>query len=730
MPQAFYILFGAGYTVVVATALGRMLLRRLRAPLHRQEEHPLAFLTGAALLSLIVFGMAAARIVYKGTFIALGILVLAAAWRTGAHRATGQPLAPLPKFWRALCWAVFTLFGVLAFSHAMAPEMSPDGSAYHLGLVGRYYRERGFHRITTNMYANLSQGVEMLFLYAFAFGRHSAAALVHFSFLVALGWSMLNFVRRFGLAPSATAGALLVFASPVVGIDAASAYNDVAVAAILFGVFALVEIWATTRARGLILAIGLLAGFAYAAKYTAFLAVPYALARLVWKRASLGQLATFAAAAGLLTAPWAAKNWIWIENPVSPFFNRLFPNPNVRVSFEQEYREHMRRYEMKDRRQIPLEVTVRGAILCGLTGPIFLLSPIALVALRDPMGRRLLLAALVFGLPYATNIGTRFLIPALPFLSMAMGLALANARGMAALLVAAHALSSWPDILKNYADPNAWRLDRIRYRQALRLESEDAYLAPRWPPYATARMIEELVPPRGRVLTFNQTGEAYTSREILVVYQSASNGVLGEILWTPLIPEYQPVRRITFRFAARPLRKARVVQTAEEKPDHWNISEIRVFHEGRELDRAARWRLTARPNPWDVRLAFDNSPVTRWKCWHPLYRGMYVEVDFGARQEIDSVVLECSEDQYQVRMRLEGSDGGAWTTLAEGPEIAKVPPPLGVKRMAALELKERGVTHLLVHENDFGAADYRSHADAWGITEIGERHGFRLYRID
>jgi hypothetical protein len=38
------------------------------------------------------------------------------------------------------------------------------------------------------MYAQLSQGIELLFLMAFSFGRHSAAALVHYAFLLALTW--------------------------------------------------------------------------------------------------------------------------------------------------------------------------------------------------------------------------------------------------------------------------------------------------------------------------------------------------------------------------------------------------------------------------------------------------------------------------------------------------------------------------------------------------------------
>ena len=83
----------------------------------------------------------------------------------------------------------------------MAPEISPDGSTYHLGLVGRYIRERGFHRITTSMYANLSQGVEMLFVPPFAFGRHSAAAMVHFAFLLALPLAIALYARRAGSTP-------------------------------------------------------------------------------------------------------------------------------------------------------------------------------------------------------------------------------------------------------------------------------------------------------------------------------------------------------------------------------------------------------------------------------------------------------------------------------------------------------------------------------------------------
>jgi len=60
-----------------------------------------------------------------------------------------------------------------------------------------------------------------------------------------------------------------------------------------------------------------------------------------------------------------------------------------------------------------MQVTTSGH-LGGLLGPVFLLAPLALFSLRRKEGRRLLLAALVFGANYFDNIGTRFLIPSLP----------------------------------------------------------------------------------------------------------------------------------------------------------------------------------------------------------------------------------------------------------------------------------------------------------------------------
>ena len=371
---------------------------------------------------------------------------------------------------------------------------------------------------------------------------------------------------------------------------------------------------------------------------------------------------------------------------------------------------------------IPLEVTARGQVLCGLLGPVFLLAPIGLLAWRQPAGRPLLLAALAFGSVYASNIGTRFLLMAVPFVTLALGLALARSPALLAVIVGLHAASAWPDLMKLYCREYAWRLDRIQWKAALRIESQDGFLTRKWPSYTVARMIDALTPPKSLIFSFAQTSEAYSTREIMVSFQSAEGTVLRNILWTPLYNDMQPTRQLDFNFPEKRARHVRLVQTASGAMDHFAVHELRFFSHGRELPRESRWRLRAWPNPWDVQDAFDASPVTRWSSWERLKPGMFIEVDFGREETLDRVTVESSTETAQSRMSLDIAPGVK-------PVEVEAPPPLGLRREAIEVVRSRGVTHLLVNDNDFGTADFFDRRDDWGLTVVGERAGSRLYAL-
>ena len=84
----------------------------------------------------------------------------------------------------------------------------------------------------------------------------------------------------------------------------------------------------------------------------------------------------------------------------------------------------------------------------------------------------------------------------------------------------------------------------------------------------------------------------------------------------------------------------------------------------------------------------------------------------AGRRRVDSVLLECSHDQWKIRLRLEGQDAsGRWHQLAAEPEAQDRPPLMGLRRAATDELKLRGFDYILVYDSDFGAEDFQQESE-------------------
>jgi hypothetical protein len=728
------ILFGALFTIATAWSLGMLLLRRLAASLDPWERRLLALVAGSACLSEIMFALSAARQVHRGILLAVGLASIGYAIYSGELRAPGKPFAPLAPLWRWVFVAAFAAFTWYAFFNALAPEHSSDGMSYHLSEVLTYQRAHGFPRITTDIYASLSQGIELLYLFAFEFGEHSAATLVHYSLLLTLVFLALSYGRRIGQPAVGVAGAIFIYTCPVVLRDATTAYIDVALAAVLFALFYLLQIWDQSRDRKLLAPIGILAGFGYAVKYTAFLAVPYAVGFIAWKvwrarKPLLRPVLLVVLLAAVTILPWMLKNWIEVANPFAPLANRMFPNPYVHISFEDGWRSYLSTYDLHSRWQIPLEAIIKGGQLAGFLGPLFLLTPLALLALRFREGRQLLLAALLFGCTYFSNIGTRFLIPVVPFVSLALALAIANLPWLLLALVAANAIACWPGMYLTYCAPGAWRVETVPIQAALRRQSEDAYLS-QDPDYRMARMIGSVVPAGDRIFAVGLGGRSYLPRETLIGYQGAANEVFEDMLWTVIFQGYQPTHILKFDFPERQFRKLRVVLKGSDLRDQWSVGEMRIFDGSSELPRDPGWRLTAHPNPWEVQLAFDNSPVTRWRSWQPASPGMYVEVDFPRPQPASSVVVESSSEMINTKIALQGmGSDGQWTTVSDSPVLSIHPIRTSLRTAAMAELKARGIQYVWIRPGDPGADDFFRYPAAWGLNLAGQQDGGSLYRI-
>jgi hypothetical protein len=734
---------------LVSSAAGHLLFRALRIRLRSYESGFLSFVAGASIFSNVVFLLAATGTFYTYVLAAVGAAILAAwcaaRWRT--RPVTGPPedagKTDLSRAWRLTFWVPYTLFGLMYVIAAMAPETSADGGGgYHLGLVARYYDHRGFMPIRTSMYSGFSAGIEMLFLAAFAFGRHSAAALTHLLFLLTLPFGMIACCRRAGKPRAGVIGGLLLFMAPVVAKDATCAYVDVATAAVAFGAFCLFEIWREENQTGALVGVGLLAGFCYACKFTGGMAIVVAVAAVAAtgfaRRAGAlvicRQAALVGSAALAMAVPWVVRDMVIFGNPFFPFLNALFPNPWQYPMIEAALRrifEHMSDVQLW---QIPFQVTTGGK-LAGITGPVFLLTPLAVLSARSRFGRHLLIAVLAFSVTYFANIGARFLIPALPFLCVALALGILEVprigKSLAILVVLAHGLLSWPSFIGRWSPDYQWRIETIDLSAALRITPEKQFLTDHWGDYQGGLLLDRFVPAGDLVYSPDMGQFAYHHRDIIGNFDSSLGVRAFTTFRLPADPGLARTWRRDLHIPATRLSRLRLVADTKMDVD-MRVSEVRFFNGAREIPRDARWRLSASANPWEIQRAFDNGRVSWWTSGQSVEPGLWLEVDFGEPVEIDRVQMVQNADQRWIKIRPAGWGEGAasWRDLPFREAGVEEAAPVDVRMEVRDELRQMGIRWILIRDGNVAAQSLRTDSPSWGMTEIAETTGFQLWRLD
>ncbi|MGA3040428.1 MAG: glycosyltransferase family 39 protein [Bryobacteraceae bacterium] len=724
------ILFGAFFTLAVAWMLGNIFLRRLPVP------WTIALAVGAAAESTIVFLLLVCHTGNRASFILLGAVSVAAFWRMGrgGARLADPAKARADRVGVYLAWTVLAFYGALYLINALAPELEPDARMYHLGLTSEYVRLGRFPS-RVGFYEMLPQGFEMLFVPAFAFGRHSAARLVHCVFLLATVPLMLRIGRRLQLPEGAArAAAVLYFCAPVAGITGTSAYTDAGGVFFTLATFYALLVWRDTRDVRYLAVAGIAAGFCYAVKLpgglVAILAAVFVVAAERGIRAR--PLAVLTGTALLVAAPWILRDFIITGNPVAPLFNQLFPNPYFHASTERELAVAMSSWWGVPPWRVPYELVV-GGIFGGTMGPAFFALPLGLLALRKPAGRWCWMAALPLALPWLWNTGARFLMPALPFLAMALALGVAIALPRQALwaCVAVQAVGCWPQIFKLYHPAYTWRLERIPWRAALRIQPEQEYLSRVLPAYQVARLLQDDTKPGEKIFSLISVPEAYTDREVLEFWHSAQADQLLDTLRVAVKPN-ETLFDVSANWSAQPLSGLRI-RVPQASPVEWQIHEIKLYSGDRQVRGGPQWELQAWPNVGELPLAFDGNEATRWRTWEPIRAGMYVEADFGGAQTLSGASMAVPGAAHALPFEFYGREADGWHLLTDRPVATER--PLGDVRMAATRaIRRAGFSYILAYNSDegnglLGAAMVRHEAE-WGLEKLAEIGPVLLFRIE
>jgi hypothetical protein len=722
------ILFGGGFTILACYSLGKLCLWRIRAP------KVMALPVGAAIFSLCVYALLLAGSAGSGPLAVLGAGALLPLMRRDKRQSKVEPREPLDRITRWLLIGVFAAYGVLYVAHTLAPELQPDALYYHLGLVSEYARLGAFpDRI--DFYGVLPQGMEMLYLFAYTFGGYSAAKLAHFAFLLVTPAIILAIGRRLGVSDRVSwIGAALYFCAPVVGVSATCGYTDGALVCAGLAVFFFLMAWRQEEKASYLIPAGLLAGFCYAIKVSA-LVVPALAACFVLiecrrnLRLSAARCALVSAAALVVIAPWMIRAIALTGNPLAPLFNTWFPNPYFLPAMDKMLDKFMHTYDGFTYLHAPWELTVGGASH-GILGPLFLLLPIGLLALRTAPGRWLWLAGGLFALPWLSNVGTRFLMPSLPFFALALALTLPRPVAWAALLF--HAVVCWPAVIGHYERPGLWRLRGFPWRAALRLDSERDYLRATLWDYNIAAMINSASTPQSKIFGMAALSDAYIDREIISYWQSALGMRLRETLleaaYTGAVPFYDWV-------ATWPPQSLRAVRfrTQASNTFEWEIHEASFFEDGERIHPGNKWQAAAWPNLYEAPFALDANQATRWRSWEPARPGMFFEVDFGESRRINSAAISSFWGTPGIQIFGMGADG-RWRLLATEMK-QETRPKESLRRAAMRPVRQAGIDYLVTPvEGTLGGAwlgkDLQDHAEEYGIREVARYEAMRLYFIN
>jgi hypothetical protein len=434
----------------------------------------------------------------------------------------------------------------------------------------------------------------------------------------------------------------------------------------------------------------------------------------------------------LVGGPWMVRASVLSGNPVAPLFNRWFENAHFHVSTEESVRAFLRAYDVSPAK-LPLEITVLGAKTGGLVGPVFLLLPVALLALRKREGRWVWMAAIVAAIPWFLNAGTRFAMPALVFASIALAMSLPKRAAWALAMV--QMVAAWPHVLDLWTGNAAWRLRGMPWQAALRIEPEQEYLRRTLLEYRVAEMLQRHTRRGDRILDLEVApASAYFDAVALTPWQSAAADRSSDALRIGLSKSRDAYWTGSVRWEKETVKAVRIrLSEPAMIPNGWSFQDVTLLDEGKPVFPSQEWQLEASRNVWETGLAFDRNPVSRWRIWQEAHRGEFLAIHFRSPRELDGARVLVFEPPRGLVLTFDGlaPDGLQWKTLAE--PAWRSAPALNYREQAMSMVRREGFRYILTRAGDEGLSQIgRELIDAlrnWGLEKIADAEGVYLLKL-
>jgi hypothetical protein len=484
---------------------------------------------GLLVLSTLVLGLAALHLLHAGVL--LGLLAVGVAlWAVETRRAT-------PRLsWRrpgrgVLAVLGFALLLLNPFLECFVPFHGWDALTYHLAVPERYLQVNGIFLTPFSFYTAFPLGTEMLYLLALGFDAETAARLMHFEFGVLCLLATYALGRRVSRR-AALLAPLLLLADPLFSWELSIAYSDLTLAFYTLLAVSCLGDWRSAPRSVSLVACGVFAGAAMAARYQGGFVIGSAVVLLLLSpgphRAveKVRGAALIAVTSQLVASPWLLRNLVLTGNPVAPLLQGVFYGAGheyfdpVVIAQQAAYARlpGMGR-GLLEFLSAPWNVTLRNipnlyvGSFGSQVGPLYLIGLGACLLLLagkklvEPGARLALQAAFLLAAAWFwTGQEARFLLPTLALVALAGAVAfdvlleVGRPLRMALLAVVAYALllCQWP----------LWKVAPQRYAYALGGLSRQS-LEDRDPVSAVGRHLRNALGPHDRLLLWREARGYY-----------------------------------------------------------------------------------------------------------------------------------------------------------------------------------------------------------------------------
>jgi hypothetical protein len=389
---------------------------------------------------------------FTGLTLVVALLVL---WRDrrvlvgdvrGAGLQLSRPTTTLTRF-APLAAPVLVLLALFFLS--LSSSMGWDDNVYHLALPRLYVAYGGFRRVPFNIYSNWPLNTELLYALAMIVQDYILAKLVHLTFLVLTVVAVYRLASAHSSRLGGSLAAMLLLANPAVLNEARFAYIDIAFAFFFLMAFVFALQHLDERRTLPLLLSGLCCGVVAGTKLTGAVAAPCIGLLVVVSRTAPPRLRELRAAARdvvlcvalpafALAIPWYIRSYAYTGNPFYPFFYQWFGGPEWSIGLERQFLDWQQSIGMGRRFVDYLWLPVRVALeshddyahFGARLNPLWIgLVPLGLVfAPSVQVVRRTLGVAGLYFVAWAlTSQQARFLIPMLPLLAVAAGVAVTTA---------------------------------------------------------------------------------------------------------------------------------------------------------------------------------------------------------------------------------------------------------------------------------------------------------------